>query len=88
MPVIREEMLRRRELENERAGPEILHLGVYAVTDPEGRQGGFELRGQDPEGRVHFRFRDPRRLVVLDEFDITLTDLDRQYIRIRNQGNT
>ena len=81
MSAIREQKLRRRACSNETREPAWMRLGVYDCTEPDGA-GWFELRGEDSKGRVHFRFADPRRLIVLDEFDATLADLERSYDRV------
>lgn len=78
MSTIQQRVLKRRGSEDDRAGPPILKVGIYDLTGscPDNC---FELRGEDENGCVHFSFRDPRRLVVLDEFDMTLLDLENHY---------
>jgi hypothetical protein len=78
MSAIQERTFKRKCEEDNRAGPPILKVSVYDLKGscPENC---FELRGEDEQGRVHFSFRDPRRLVVLDEFDMTLSDLESHY---------
>ena len=78
MSPIKQKTLKRRCAEDDRSGPPILKVGIYDLTGscPDNC---FELRGTDEHGHVHFTFRDPRRLVVLDEFDMTLVDLENHY---------
>ena len=81
MSAIREQMLLRRNGNLPVREPDLLHLGVYDCTEPSGEK-WFELRGEDSKGRVHFKFSDPRRMIVLDEFDATLADLEQRYDRV------
>ena len=81
MTAICEQKLRRRAGQTDTREPAILRLGVYCCGGP--GEGRFELRGEDSKGRVLYRFSDPRRMLVLDEFDATLADLDARYERIR-----
>jgi hypothetical protein len=78
MSPIEQRTLKRRRDEDDRAGPPILKVGIYDLTGS-GPDNCFELRGEDEHGSIHFSFRDPRRLVVLDEFDMTLVDLENDY---------
>ena len=82
MTAIREQKLRRRATDEDAREPDMLHLGVYECDAHDDGEGCFELRGEDAAGRVLYRFSDPRRMIVLDEFDATLTDLDERYDRI------
>ena len=81
MSAIREQMLRRRSVNQPAREPDVLRLGVYDCTE-QGGEKWFELRGEDSRGRVHFKFSDPRRMIVLDEFDATLADLEQRYYRV------
>lgn len=78
MSPIQQKLFKRRCGEDDRAGPPILKVGIYDLSEscPDNC---FELRGEDNHGSVLFSFRDPRRLVVLDEFDMTLADLENHY---------
>lgn len=78
MTAIHQKTLKRRVDEDLRAGPEILKVVIYDLKEscPDNC---FELRGEDEKGLVHFSFRDPKKLVVFDEFDVTMSDLEHQY---------
>ncbi len=79
MEILRQSLFKRKEKEDDRAGPELLRVGVYGLDSTAESDDCFELRGEDEQGRVHFTYRDPRKLMVLQEYDITVSELVAQY---------
>ena len=75
--------LQRREDASEKVGPAVLELCVYGPDEGN----GFELQELDEDGRVRYRFRDASRFQVMNEFAVTLSDLERFYERYENEGS-
>lgn len=86
MTTLRETVLRRLDHADERDGPELLILGLYALSEPSGK--AYEIRGTDAKGHVHYRFRDQIRINVQAEYDDTLSDLESLYKRVGSPADT